>query len=111
MAKLGRVQITLAKLTDGYSFTVNISSSNGSIFRINEAVDTTLSVQVLKNGTDITDSMEDYRFNWKRRTGDETADEQWNTSSKAVAHKSVDITADDCLGRTVFECEVDLDNL
>lgn len=96
---------------DGYSFTIGILSSNGNTFRMSQAVDTTLTVQVLKNGVDITESMEDYRFNWKRRTGNEEADTNWNNSSKGSSRKSIHVTIDDCLGRTVFECEVNLDNL
>lgn len=96
---------------DGFSYTVTIQSSNGNTFRMNEAVDTVLSVQVLRNGEDITSSMADYRFSWKRNTGNATADEAWNSLDKAISHKSVSITKDDCIGRTVFDCEVNLDNL
>ncbi len=35
-------------------------------------------------------------------------DGRWNTSSKAIAHKSVEIKNADCVGRTVFFCEIDL---
>lgn len=96
---------------DGFSYTVTIQSSNGNTFRMSEAVDTVLSVQVLRNGEDITSSMADYRFSWKRNTGNTTADNAWNSLDKAISHKSVSITKDDCIGRTVFDCEVNLDNL
>ena len=99
------------KAKDGFSYTLLISSSNGSVFRIYDKVDTTLSIQVLKNNEDITGQLEDYRFKWSRNTGNEVEDEKWNTSSKALYHKSVKITKEDCIGRTVFECEVDLGNL
>lgn len=96
---------------DGSSFTVSILSSNGSVFRMKESVSTTLSVQVLKNNEDITDTLDDSRFQWKRNTGNKEEDANWNTLSKALYHKFVVITKDDCLGRTVFDCEVDLENL
>lgn len=92
---------------DGYSYTILIESSNGNVFRLPN-VSTTLSCVVLKNNEDITDTLEDSKFCWKRVSSDITLDEQWNTSSKALYHKSVDITGEDCIGRTVFECEVDL---
>ncbi len=96
---------------DAKSFTIKINSTNGMVFRVDKVVDTTLSIQVLAGTEDITDSMENSRFKWIRKTGNEIEDEKWNTSSKALYHKAVDITTEDCLGRTVFECEVDLDNL
>lgn len=96
---------------DAKSFTIKINSTNGMVFRVDQAVETTLSIQVLAGTEDITDSMDNSRFKWIRKTGNEIEDEKWNTSSKALYHKAVDITTEDCLGRTVFECEVDLDNL
>lgn len=92
---------------DGWSFTVTIESSNGNVFRPSN-IQTTLTCHVYKNNTEITDDLEDWRFNWVRKTGDETADAQWNTSSKARRTKTVDITTEDCLGRTVFDCEVEI---
>ena len=93
----------------GYSYSLFINSSNGNVFRL-PAVSTTLSAQVLRNNEDITASLEDWRFSWKRVTSDSTADEQWNTSSKAIGHKTIDITGADCIGRTVFTLEVELDD-
>ena len=93
----------------GYSYSLFINSSNGNVFRL-PAVNTTLSAQVLRNNEDITASLEDWRFSWKRVTSDSTADEQWNTSSKAIGHKTIDITGADCIGRTVFTLEVELDD-
>ena len=92
---------------DGRGLTVNVTSSNGSIFRM-DGVDTVLSCQVLENGRDITDSLGDERFRWKRNTGDESEDEKWNTGSKALYHKTLHVLPEDCRGRTVFACEVDL---
>ncbi|WP_288646218.1 hypothetical protein [uncultured Pediococcus sp.] len=99
------------KAKDGFSYTLIIRSSNGNVFRVNEKINTTLSVQVLKNNEDITEQLEDHRFVWSRNTENEIEDEKWNTSSKALYHKSVEITKEDCIGRTVFECEVELGNL
>ena len=92
---------------DGLSFTVVIESSNGDVFRPGD-IDTTLTCRVYLNTAEVTDDIPESRFNWKRRTSDGIADERWNTSSKAVGHRSVDITSADCNGRTVFGCEVDL---
>lgn len=100
--------LTISKrVYDGYSYTILINSSNGNVFRLPN-VSTTLSCVVLKNNEDITNLLDDSKFCWKRISSDAMLDEQWNTSSKALYHKTVDITGEDCIGRTVFECEVDL---
>ncbi len=92
---------------DGSSFTVSIESTNGSVFRPGRA-DTTLSCRVHRNTEEITDSLDPWRFCWKRVSTDSADDLRWNTSSKAIGHKSVQITSTDCAGRTVFFCEIDL---
>lgn len=92
---------------DGESYTVLIHSDKGSVFRPPN-IDTTLSCQVLKNNKDITAYLEDWRFTWSRVTSDTAGDEKWNTSSKAIGHKEIDITDADCSGRTVFICSVEL---
>lgn len=99
--------ITNIKGEDGKSFTINITSSNGSIFR-EQTVNTILYCHVYLNNEEITDVLNPYLFNWKRNSGNPVEDEKWDTSSKAIAHKSVWITPADCLGRTTFTCEVDL---
>ena len=91
----------------GESFTVTIDSSNGNVFRPGD-VETVLSCHVYVNMTEITEDIAEERFNWKRKTGDAVGDERWNTSSKAIGHRSVEITSQDCSGRTVFDCEVDI---
>jgi hypothetical protein len=94
---------------DGSSFTITIESSNGSIFRVDD-MSTTLSCRVYMNTEEITQNLDASRFCWKRSSGHASEDESWNTSSKAIGHKSIEITPADCSGRTVFFCELDLDN-
>ena len=92
---------------DGSSFTVSIESSNGSLFRPSQT-DTVLSCRIHRNTEEITDELDAHRFRWKRSSTDAADDGRWNTSSKAIAHKSIEIKSADCVGRTVFFCEIDL---
>ncbi len=95
---------------DGKSFTLRVDSSNGSAFRIGR-VSTTLSCHVFLNLEEVTSSIDDWRFQWKRSSGNASSDSDWNASQKAIGHKTVDIDSSDCPGRTVFSCEVDFDGL
>lgn len=92
---------------DGRSYTVVVSSSNGNVFRPSN-ISTRLSCQVLENSTDITRTLEEWRFRWTRTSSDAAGDGKWNTSSKALGHRDVEITEDDCHGRTVFTCTVEI---
>ena len=92
---------------DGRSYTVAIASSNGNVFRPSN-ISTRLSCQVLENNTDITSTLEEWRFRWTRTSTDATGDGKWNTSSKVLGHRDIEITEDDCCGRTVFTCTVEI---
>lgn len=90
---------------------VSLLSTTGSAFRETDSnLSGTISAQVLQGNSDITATLEDFRFNWKRISASENPadDDSWNTSSKAIGHKSISITNNDCIGRTVFICEVDI---
>lgn len=93
---------------DGASFTVTIESSDGSVYRPSGNLNITLTCKVYRNTTEITDTLDDWRFHWFRKSTDTSGDESWNTSSKAIGHKSVQITNEDVYGRSVFSCEVEL---
>jgi hypothetical protein len=92
---------------DGSSFTVSIESSNGSVFRPGQA-DTTLSCRIFRNTVEITEALDASRFRWERLSADGEDDGRWNTSTKAIGHKSIEIKSADCVGRTVFSCGIDL---
>ncbi len=92
---------------DGKSYSIIIHSNNGSIFRLDD-MNTTLFCQVLMNNIDITEQLEDWRFSWSRTTNNPIEDEKWNSLSKEIGHKTIEITNADCLGRTVFSCSVEL---
>lgn len=98
------------KRKDGLSFTVVVESNNGNTFRQNESFQLTLSAHVYINVGEITDELENYRFVWKRMSQDSIGDAAWNAQSKAIGHKTVDLNNDDVYGRSVFVCEVDLED-
>lgn len=103
--------ITLSKEVPGKdgedAISVQIFSSNGNLFRNGQAY-TTMSATVWRGDEDITDMIDASSFNWERTSGDPIADESWNTSSKAVGRKIIEITPQDVVGRSVFACHVDL---
>lgn len=88
--------------------TVQIQSSNGNLFKVGKA-NTTLTAYVFRGTENITDEIDSENFRWVRISEDtDLSDAIWNTSSKAIGKKSVIITEDDAIGRTVFNCEVEI---
>ena len=99
----------IGKIFNGKSvIEVQISSDNGDAFRTGQAT-TTLKALVFKGEKEITDSIASNLFNWKRKSvAENLEDERWNTSSKAIGKKEINITPEDTIGRTVFSCEVSI---
>lgn len=89
------------------SISVQILSTNGNIFRPNQA-STTMIATVFRGTEDITDTIDASNFNWERLSDNPVADESWNTSSKAIGRKSIVLTNEDVTGRAVFTCHVDI---
>jgi len=95
--------------TDGENaISIQIFSSNGNIFR-KGTINTSLDCRVFSGSEEITDSINESLFNWKRTsTLGNQEDEKWNTSSKAMGRKTIELTPEDVVGRTVFSCEVNI---
>lgn len=103
--------VTLSKEVPGPAgedaISVQIFSTNGNIFRSGQAY-TTMSATVWRGDEDITDTLDASLFTWERTSGDSVADESWNTSSKAIGRKSIELTPQDVVGRSVFACHVEI---
>ncbi len=67
-----------------------------------------MSATLWQGELDITDQTDASKFNWERTSNDPVADESWNTSSKAIGRKSIELTPADVVGRAVFACHVDI---
>lgn len=104
---LTRSNIITKVIDGGDAVSVQILSLNGSSFRPGTC-NTTLVASVWRGETEITDSIDESKFTWKRTSTDTVSDASWNTSSKAIGHKSVELTPADVLSRSVFTCEVDI---
>jgi hypothetical protein len=88
------------------AISVQVFSPDGYAFRAGNATGK-IYAYVYQGEDDITDTLETSAFRWKRVTGDTAQDGIWNTSSKALTSgKVLDVTPDDCIGRTVFTVEV-----
>ena len=101
---------TIKKVFNGEdSVSVQIYSTNGDKFREGTA-NTILKCYVFQGSENITDNIPAESFNWTRISSstDALADDRWNTSSKAIGKKIVEILPEDTIGRTNFSCEVEI---
>jgi hypothetical protein len=89
---------------------VQINSTNGDKFRAG-TLSTTLILTVFRGEVDITESVPATACRWRRKSSDLAGDEAWNTSSKAIAKKELELTPEDAFGRAVFYCDVDISQI
>lgn len=83
-------------------YTMNIFSSNGTIFRPG-MINTTLTPSLYLGQSDITDMYDETHFVWTRQSADSDGDHYWNAAHTSGI-KNLHITSDDVLGGASFTC-------
>ena len=94
---------------DGVTYDLKVVSSNGTIFRVNEARTTTLIAKVFRNGVDVTSEIPDSKFKWKRVSVNPKPypndDASWNALYQ-TGYKQILVTVDDVDAKATFFCEL-----
>lgn len=83
-------------------YTMNIFSSNGTIFRPG-MINTTLTPSLYLGQSDVTDMYDETHFVWTRQSADSDGDHYWNAAHTSGI-KNLHITSDDVLGGASFTC-------
>jgi hypothetical protein len=87
----------------------DIQSTNGDKFRPGQSISTTLSARVFKNGQEITDTLPDSAFTWKRRSvipqSPPSDDASWNYNH-ASGYRAVEVTTDSIYARATYTLEI-----
>lgn len=91
-------------LENSIPFTVDVVSSNGTVFK-NGMIQTTLTVLVKEGNVDITNTVQDSQVLWTRISSDPKADEMWNIAH-VNAGKTIEITPIDLIQRAIFQADV-----
>ena len=84
--------------------TVQLFSSQGNTFT-NGIIETTLTARVYKADKDITDTIADGHFVWRRISTDSSGDAIWNELHEGVG-PVISITDEDVFRKALFECIV-----
>lgn len=92
-------------IANNIPYKVEITSTNGNAFR-NDNIDTTLIAKVYKGQEDITDTIPQGAFTWKRKSDNVSGDNIWNLIYANFHSNIITITGDDVDGRAVFFCDV-----
>lgn len=95
---------TVEEIRTQLTYTVEIYSTNGSIFK-NGEISTTLIARVHQGPNDVTEAIDANNFKWTRTSADPEGDIIWNTAHFGGT-KQVIVTADDVVVRATFNCEI-----
>lgn len=86
-----------------------VESSNGDVFKPGQSMVTQLIAHVFKNGQEITSTLSETRFRWRRVSyfpqTPPNDDATWN-SNHTSGYKVIDITADDVTARATYHCDL-----
>jgi len=91
------------------NYRVEILSTNGNAFR-NDNISSTLIAKVYHGANDITSTVPQGNFTWKRVSDDNDADNAWNLLYSNFHSNVLVIDSDDVAGRATFNCEVFINN-
>jgi hypothetical protein len=90
----------------GEAYVVVIESTNGDVFKPGEMMTTMLRPKIFLNGEDVTSSIPDSWFRWRRKSFYEPNDDlTWN-SNHTAGYRSIEVTANDISARATFFCDV-----
>ena len=92
------------EIENSLQYKVEITSANGNIFT-NRQISTKLIANVYKGQEDITDTLDDSQFIWIRESGNELADDYWNSQHLNMG-KEITITSEDVVDRATFFCKI-----
>lgn len=105
--KVDEVQGQINTINDSKMYRIEITTENSTV--ISTASDqATIRCKVYSWDTDITDTLDEKIFNWKRTSSDTDNDDIWNAMPEHQGVKSIMIDADDVIDNSSFICEVDL---
>lgn len=95
----------------GVAYTVVVSSSNGTVFRVGQGRQTVLSARVFLNGADVTDTLPTTAFTWRRTSvvgrPPPNDDATWNTQYQS-GYKQVTVSVDDVNSQATFTCDINI---
>lgn len=89
---------------DGLAYQIVITSSSGTVM-INGTGQLTLEAKLLRNGEDISDTISNSAWSWRRQSADTVDDRTWNTLHEGIGRVCV-VSSDDVVRQAQFECEV-----
>lgn len=89
---------------DGLAYQIVITSSSGTVM-INGIGQLTLEAKLLRNGEDISDTISNSAWSWRRQSADTADDTTWNTLHEGIGRVCV-VSSDDVVRQAQFECEV-----
>ena len=102
---IARGQISIVELYDGEdAYSVQIFTSDGNNF-INGNISTTLTACVYKGSQEITQTIPDNLFCWKRTSTNAAGDTVWNELHAGIG-RYLTISDEDIYRRAMFTCEV-----
>lgn len=96
-------------LSDGMQFSLQVESTNGTIFRVGQSTTTTLIARVFKNGAEVTDVTPASWFRWRRVSIlnlDPPHNDATFNASYSTGYKQVSINIDTVNARATFFCDI-----
>lgn len=101
-------QDNIDEVENDIAYKIELHSSQGSIFK-NGQINTIITAKVYKGKNEITSTIPNSGFIWRKRDKDGTIDTSWGNAHVNVGN-TITVDRNDVVERAVFECDIDIAN-
>ncbi|MEK4136408.1 phage tail spike protein [Bacillus sp. FSL W8-0445] len=99
-------QDNIDEVENDIAYKIELHSSQGSIFK-NGQINTIITAKVYKGKNEITSTIPNSGFIWRKRNKDGNIDTSWGNAHVNVGNK-ITVDRNDVVERAVFECDIDI---
>ncbi|MCY8549291.1 phage tail protein [Bacillus haynesii] len=99
-------QDNIDEVENDIAYKIELHSSQGSIFK-NGQINTIITAKVYKGKNEITSTIPNSGFIWRKRDKDGTIDTSWGNAHVNVGN-TITVDRNDVVERAVFECDIDI---
>ncbi|MEN7388457.1 phage tail spike protein [Bacillus licheniformis] len=99
-------QDNIDEVENDIAYKIELHSSQGSIFK-NGQINTIITAKVYKGRNEITSTIPNSGFIWRKRDKDGTIDTSWGNAHVNVGN-TITVDRNDVVERAVFECDIDI---
>ncbi|NUJ17371.1 hypothetical protein FKN04_12350 [Bacillus glycinifermentans] len=101
-----KAQDNIDEVENDIAYKIELNSSQGTLFK-NGQINTIITARVYKGKTDITSTLPNSSFIWRKRDKDGNIDTSWGNAHLNIGNQ-ITVDRNDVIQKSTFECDIDI---